>query len=422
MSDKKQIIIKAEHLKKYFPITGGFLGRKIADVKSVDDVTFSVKKGETYSLVGESGAGKTTAAKTAIRLYEPTAGSIYFNLNKNHFEVLSANPENEKDLQSFQVHLSPNTTILKNSKSIDFSQLNESDAILVNGEVNTITKSINAKEIIVSKEADPKKSTNNWNNSIQGSVHNLGLTNITHLHGEKLRYLRKHMQIIFQDPSGSLNPRIPVGDIISEPLVVHGERNRKLIRERVQYLMEVVGLRPEYLKRYQHEFSGGQRQRIGIARALVLNPEFVVCDEAVSALDVSIQSQIINLLQDLQSKFQLTYLFIAHDLAVVRHMSDTIGVLYVGKLMEVAPNSKLFASPLHPYTKALLSAVPVPNPEINRDRKTIVGDIPSPINPPSGCRFRTRCPYAIEQCALEIPQLKEYEPDHFAACFRIGQI
>ncbi len=333
MTDKSNILIKVEKLRKYFPITGGFLARKIADVRSVDDIDFQVKKGETYSLVGESGAGKTTAAKTAIRLYEPTGGKIFFNLGKDK-----------------------------------------------------------------------------------------GLTEITHLQGDKLRQLRKHMQIIFQDPCGSLNPRIPVGDIISEPLIVHGERNRKLIRERVQYLMEVVGLRPEYLKRYQHEFSGGQRQRIGIARALVLNPEFIVCDEAVSALDVSIQSQIINLLQQLQEEFKLTYLFIAHDLAVVRHMSDTIGVMYVGKLMEVAPNSTLFAQPLHPYTKALLSAVPIPNPDINRDRKIIVGDIPSPINPPSGCRFRTRCPFAIDICSQQVPELKEYEKDHFAACFRIGQI
>jgi oligopeptide/dipeptide ABC transporter ATP-binding protein len=422
MSEKKQIIIKAEHLKKYFPITGGFFGRKIADVKSVDDITFSVKKGETYSLVGESGAGKTTAAKAAIRLYEPTAGSIYFNLNKNHMEVRSSNPENEKDIQNFRIIFSSNTSIKRANKPIVFDQISEKDPIFVQGEVNTLTKCINAKEILIGSETTSNAKLSDWKYGIHGEVHNLGLTNITHLQGEKLRYLRKHMQIIFQDPSGSLNPRIPVGDIISEPLVVHGENNKKIIRERVQYLMEVVGLRPEFLKRYQHEFSGGQRQRIGIARALVLNPEFVVCDEAVSALDVSIQSQIINLLQDLQSKFQLTYLFIAHDLAVVRHMSDTIGVLYVGKLMEVAPNAKLFASPLHPYTKALLSAVPVPNPEINRNRKTIVGDIPSPINPPSGCRFRTRCPYAIEQCALEVPELVEYEPDHFAACFRIGQI
>jgi len=333
MYKEKEVIIRAENLVKYFPIYGGLLDKKIADVKSVDDITFEVKQGETYSLVGESGAGKTTAAKTAIRLYNPTGGKLFFRRD-------------------------------------------------VNEELEDITK----------------------------------------IKGESLRSLRKHVQIIFQDPSGSLNPRIPVGDIISEPLIVHGYRNKKEIQEKVCAMMKIVGLRPEYLKRYQHEFSGGQRQRIGIARALILNPAFIVCDEAVSALDVSIQSQIINLLQELQQKFNLTYLFIAHDLAVVRHMSDTIGVMYLGKLMEVAPNTVLFNQPLHPYTKALLNAVPIPNPEINRDRKIIMGDIPSPINPPSGCRFRTRCPFAIKECSETIPELKEYEKDHFAACFRIGQI
>jgi oligopeptide transport system ATP-binding protein len=336
MQDKnlnKDVIIRVENLVKYFPIYGGLFGKKLADVKSVDDISFEVKRGETYSLVGESGAGKTTAAKTAIRLYEPTRGKVLFNCS-------------------------------------------------------------DGKELV----------------------------DITKLKGENLRKMRKHMQVIFQDPCGSLNPRIPVGDIITEPLLVHGVKNRTERKDRVVSIMKTVGLRPEYLKRYQHEFSGGQRQRIGIARALVLNPDFIVCDEAVSALDVSIQSQIINLLQDLQQQFGLTYLFIAHDLAVVRHMSDTIGVMYLGKLMEVAPNKTLFENPLHPYTKALLNAVPIPNPELDRNRKIIMGDIPSPINPPSGCRFRTRCPYAIQDCHNIIPDLKEVTPGHFAACIRIGHI
>ena len=336
MQDKnlnKDVIIRVENLVKYFPIYGGLFGKKLADVKSVDDISFEVKRGETYSLVGESGAGKTTAAKTAIRLYEPTKGKVLFNCS-------------------------------------------------------------DGKELV----------------------------DITKLKGENLRKMRKHMQVIFQDPCGSLNPRIPVGDIITEPLLVHGVKNRTERKDRVVSIMKTVGLRPEYLKRYQHEFSGGQRQRIGIARALVLNPDFIVCDEAVSALDVSIQSQIINLLQDLQQQFGLTYLFIAHDLAVVRHMSDTIGVMYLGKLMEVAPNKTLFENPLHPYTKALLNAVPIPNPELDRNRKIIMGDIPSPINPPSGCRFRTRCPYAIKDCHNIIPDLKEVTPGHFAACIRIGHI
>jgi len=324
---KSDALIACQNLYKYFPIHGGIFGRKIAEVKAVDDITFHIRQGETHALVGESGSGKTTAAKTLIRLYDATSGDIY--------------------LRNF---------------------------------------------------------------------HTQTMDNITHTRGDKLRRLRSEMQIVFQDPSGSLNPRIPVGDIIEEPLVVHGVKSKKERLERVVNIMEIVGLRPEYLKRYSHEFSGGQRQRIGIARALVLNPKFIVCDEAVSALDVSIQSQIINLLQDLQKKFNLTYLFIAHDLAVVRHMADTVGVMYLGSMVESAPNFVLFNKPSHPYTQALLNAVPVPDPSVDRNKTIIMGDIPSPINPPSGCRFCTRCPKVMDICKEQIPPTKEIEPDHFVAC------
>ncbi len=324
---KPDALVACHRLHKYFPIHGGLLGRKIADVKAVDDISFQIRQGETHALVGESGSGKTTAAKTIIRLYDATSGDIF--------------------LRNFKTHK---------------------------------------------------------------------MDNITHARGPNLRGLRSEMQIVFQDPSGSLNPRIPVGDIIEEPLVVHGVKSKKERLERVVDIMEIVGLRAEYLKRYSHEFSGGQRQRIGIARALILNPKFIVCDEAVSALDVSIQSQIINLLQELQGKFNLTYLFIAHDLAVVRHMSDTIGVMYLGRLVESAPNNVLFNKPSHPYTQALLNAVPIPDPSIERNKTIIMGDIPSPINPPSGCRFRTRCPKVMDICKEESPPTKEIEPDHFIAC------
>ena len=240
-----------------------------------------------------------------------------------------------------------------------------------------------------------------------------------------LRRMRRYMQMIFQDPYASLNPRMTVGSIIAEPLIIHGlVKGRKARQERVQSLMQVVGLNPYYANRYPHEFSGGQRQRIGIARALAVEPDFIVCDEAVSALDVSIQAQIINLLEDLQQQFTLTYLFIAHDLSVVRHISDRVAVMYLGKMMELADRAELYENPLHPYTKALLSAVPIPDPvvEAKRERIILTGDVPSPLHPPSGCVFHTRCPMAIEECKAAIPEWRNVgtaDKEHWVACIRV---
>lgn len=239
---------------------------------------------------------------------------------------------------------------------------------------------------------------------------------ITKLSTSQMRPLRKDMQIIFQDPYGSLNPRMPIGEMIREPLMVHGIGTKKEQEERVVEIMKLVGLRPEYVRRYPHEFSGGQRQRIGIARAIVLNPKLVVADEPVSALDASIQAQVLNLLLELQQKLALTFLFIAHNLAVVRHVSDRIGVMYLGKVVEVAETKELFSTPLHPYTQALLSAIPIPDPEIKKERILLQGDIPSPINPPSGCRFRTRCRFAKDICKEQEPPLIDVGGEHYVAC------
>jgi len=322
------ILINVENLKMYFPVTAGLIfQRKIADVKAVDGLDFSVKRGETLGLVGESGCGKSTTGRAILQLYKPTAGSVNFDG-----------------------------------------------------------------------------------------------TELTTLNGGALRRMRRRMQMIFQDPYASLNPRMSVGAIIGEPLTIHGlARGSRARKERIQDLMRVVGLNPYYANRYPHEFSGGQRQRIGIARALAVEPDFIVADEPVSALDVSIQAQIINLLEDLQQQFGLTYLFIAHDLSVVRHISDRVGVMYLGKLMELADRNELYENPLHPYTKALLSAVPVPDPSVERQRERIIltGDVPSPLRPPPGCVFHTRCPIAIEECRQVIPEWRDVGGGHMVACHRV---
>ena len=243
--------------------------------------------------------------------------------------------------------------------------------------------------------------------------------NVSELGPADLRALRREMQIVFQDPYASLNPRLSIRSIVAEPLVIHNIGTRREQTERVAELLSQVGLDPKYMRRYPHEFSGGQRQRIGIARALALNPKLIVCDEPVSALDVSVQAQVVNLFQELQEKYGLTYLFISHGLAIVEHISDRVAVMYLGKIVEIASAEDLYSEPLHPYTKALLSAIPVPDPKHKRERIILKGDVPTPIDPPSGCRFRTRCPFAIERCAEVVPELRELRPGHFAACIRI---
>ena len=316
-------LVEIKNVKKYFPIRKGVLQREVARVHAVDDVTLSVREGETVGLVGESGCGKSTLGRCIVRLLEPTSGDIVFD-----------------------------------GRSIG------------------------------------------------------------RLKARALRPLRREMQMVFQDPYASLNPRKRVGTIIGDPMKIHGIGDRRERKKRVEELLETVGLSPEHYNRFPHEFSGGQRQRIGVARALALRPKLVVADEPVSALDVSIQAQMVNLLEDLQNDFGLTYVFIAHDLGVVRHVSDRIAVMYLGKLVELSPAEELYTRPIMPYTEALLSAVPIPDPDLSAKRERIVlaGDVPSPINPPSGCRFHPRCRYATEICSQVEPPLVDYRNGHLAAC------
>jgi oligopeptide transport system ATP-binding protein len=320
-----EVLLRAEHIKKYFPIRSGVLiQREIARVHAVDDVSFELRAGETLGLVGESGCGKSTLARCIARLYDITSGSLMFEGN-----------------------------------------------------------------------------------------------DITSYSRRQLRPVRRDLQMVFQDPYASLNPRKRVGAIISDPLRIHKAGSREQIRQRVVDLLELVGLSSEHINRYPHEFSGGQRQRIGVARALALKPKLVIADEPVSALDVSIRAQVINLLDDLQDELGLTYLFIAHDLGVVRHVSDRIAVMYLGKIVEISPAEELYERPVHPYTEALLSAVPIPDPDLSAARQQIVleGDVPSPISPPTGCRFHPRCRYATEICTTEEPPLAQHGSlGHLAAC------
>lgn len=317
----QQPLLEVNGLKKYFPIQGGVFGKKVGEVKAVDDVSFEVMPGEILGIVGESGCGKSTTGKSILRLIEPTEGEIKF----------------------------------------------------------------------------------------EGQ-------DITKLDSESLRKLRRDMQIIFQDPYASLNPRHTVEKIIGEPLLVHGMKSKSERKKRVQELLEVVGLSAYHASRYPHQFSGGQRQRIGIARALANNPKLIICDEPVSALDVSVQSQILNLMEDLRDEFNLTYVFISHDLSVVKHISDRVGVMYLGRLVEMAEKDELYDNPKHPYTQALLSAVPEPDPDIVKERIILKGDVPSPANPPPGCPFHTRCPFAMDICSRVKPEYEPVEDEHFVAC------
>ena len=389
LSVKKDIVLEVRHLSMYFPINVGLFKTKM--LKAVDDVTFSIKRGETVGLVGESGCGKTTLGRTILQLYKPTGGQIMFNGQRvNPGTKMDEDEVSKKSVEmlDFISELEPKIADMK-AKGEPCEDL-EKQLELANSRLERLNR---AMFMIHAPKKYYKKLTKEF---------------------------RKHAQMVFQDPYSSLDPRMTVEDIIAEPLDAHKAYKTKEERhKRVEELMTRVGLSSEHATRYAHEFSGGQRQRIGIARALALNPEFIVCDEPVSALDVSIQAQVINTFKELQKELQLTYLFVAHNLLVVRHISDRIAVMYLGHIVEFAESEELFDNPLHPYTLSLLSAIPVPDPKIAKNSERIImqGDIPSPLNAPSGCPFRTRCMKACDRCKEGMPPLVEVAPNHQVACF-----
>lgn len=451
MSNSNQIDVIG--LKKYFPIQRGLLKMHVGDVRAVDDVSFLIKRGETYGLVGESGCGKTTIGRSILMLTEPTEGYIFFEAPGelvNKFNKLIALEKEAKCIEKRNERIKITFGLINKILGIPDLELDERKKKRIQCKADELSKGI-SKRSSESIIADIDKKATHLIRQLKKEICRKYCIN--YQHGSKLRRMRSRLQIVFQDPFSSLDPRLLIKEIVAEPLkaqikYVENRENinsynekqdcsqseekrqngimdklshrlfkrRKMIMERVIEIMEKVGLNVEHLYRYPHEFSGGQRQRIGIARSLAVNPDFIVLDEPTSALDVSVQAQILNMLNKLQKDFELTFLFISHDLSIIKYMCDEVAVMYLGKIVETAPKDELFSNPTHPYTEALLSVIPIPDPELKRDRIILSGDVPSPANPPSGCRFRTRCPLAREICSQEEPALEERGKEHFVAC------
>lgn len=414
-------LIEARRLRQYYPVLGGVLRRKVADVKAVDDVNIEIERGECYGLVGESGCGKTTLAKTLLRLLKPTAGNIYYDVPSDVMEKIDKleTPERARALELDKIRnqlKADKTSILeleKRRNQLKADKTRSQELKNVQGELKAIkTRSVELEKRQHQLKADKVKSSELEKLRNQ---YDLG-----RFHGKKLNKLRRKIQIVYQDPTTSLDPRMLVKDIVAEPLIVQKVAKGTKVNEKVIEILKKVGLSGSHLYRYAHEFSGGQRQRIAVARALVLNPEFVILDEPTSAVDVSVRAQLLNLLQDLQKEFNLTYLFVSHDLSVVECISNRVAVMYLGKIVEVGETAQIYKDPLHPYTIALFSSVPIPDPTARRERVVLSGDVPSPVNPPSGCRFHPRCYKAMDVCKREEPALVDVGNGHRVACHLVN--
>jgi len=396
-------LIEVENLKKYFPILGGVLRKKIAEVKAVDGVSFKIERGETFGVVGESGCGKTTLGKTILRLLKPNGGKIFFNAPNDELLEITKAEEDIKSLNQKRSAASP-ARVTRLLKRYGMKYLSKEEADKLKGVPDAQLTTYLREKIPDYKKYD-----------------------LTRLPSARLRRIRRHLQIVYQDPTTSLDPRMLIRNIVAEPLIAQGLAGGRKVHEMTLEALQQVGLSEKHLFRYPHEFSGGQRQRIAVARAIITHPKFIMLDEPTSAVDVSVRAQLLDLFQTLQRNLDLTYMFVSHDLSVVEVVSRRVAVMYLGKIVELSQTEELYKEPLHPYAHALFASIPIPDPTRRRERPPISGEVPSPVNPPSGCRFHPRCPLAMEICRREEPPLldvkggRDPRSGHFVACFAVNR-
>jgi peptide/nickel transport system ATP-binding protein len=413
-------LIEVQNLKKYFPVLGGVLRKRIADVKAVDGVSFSVPRGETFGVVGESGCGKTTLGKTMLRLIKPNSGKVLLNtINDDLLEIerieeaTGALKRFDPDAQIYPPNVM-DSHILKMLRKVGMKYVSEENVARIHELDFSLNymKKIDSRSVVYSPEMA---------RILRESIPPYKTYDLAKMSSSRIRKMRRFMQMVYQDPTTSLDPRMLVKDIVAEPMIAQGAAKGRSVYGLVVEALESVGLSERHLFRYPHEFSGGQRQRIAVARAIITRPQFIVLDEPTSAVDVSVRAQLLDLFQSLQKEMNLTYMFVSHDLSVVECMSKRVAVMYLGKIVELAKTEEIYREPLHPYAQALFAAIPIPDPTKRKERPPITGEVPSPVNPPSGCRFHPRCPVATESCKREEPQLTDVGNEHYVACYAVSR-